>query len=722
MDAATRKAFDATRNFSDKSFKAACYAPYVSMFFTTSGNVVLCCKSQNFSLGNVATERLDEIWNGQRYAAVRKAVDAYVLPSGCQFCDWQISGGDLREAFTHHFDIYAVDDAKAPWPQVMEFAVSNSCNLECVMCCGESSSRIRARRDRLPPLANVYSDVFYEDLRKYLPHLKLARFLGGEPFVTRGNYRIWDMMIADKLKTPCLITTNGTTFDERVERVLKHLPCSIVFSIDGATKATLEKIRVGARFEVLMENARRFIDYTRARNTNFEFSFCLMRENWHEFSAFLEMAESHGVKVAISTVVEPAPFSLYTLPPDELHAIVEQLDRQTPAMMKRLVINREVWTSNVESLRRGASEARRKAAMAIQPGTREEAEEHGTPDSNDHFSIAIAHNREHRREPAIEEALKTPANDARRYHALVLASNLLLELDRRDECDRWVSEAITLAPGRPEAYVTRAWLRDRQGRHEEGFADAQSADRHVAGIGNKEVEISLCGVAGILAARTRRHDAAERWYARLARLAPDDPRAFMWRGWGHVEMNRPEEALEDARAALRLAPNDEWGKRLESCAVDMLAKARDAQRGPRMSDAFVQSPAASAAEQAAARDRAAADLRGWSGAGVDEFLTDPDDVIVEIHEGDGGIVSEDFAAIGVTLRELHSRMAEKFGSDWAFTDVEVSPKRVDRTVKVRDGGEAQTDLRTIVLPRFGEDGTLVGLRILLTRKAAVHAH
>lgn len=722
MDAATRKAFDATRNFSKMSFRSACYAPYVSMFFTTSGNVVACCKSQNFSLGNVATERLDEIWNGKRYAAMRKAVDAYVLPSGCHFCDWQISGGDLKEAFTHHFDIYTIPDSKARWPQVMEFAVSNSCNLECVMCCGESSSRIRARRDRLPPLANVYGDVFYEDLRKYLPHLKLARFLGGEPFVTRGNYRIWDMMIADKLEIPCLITTNGTTFDARVERVLKHLPCSIVFSIDGATKATLEKIRVGARFEVLMEHARRFIEYTRERNTTFEFSFCLMRENWHEFGAFLEMAESHRVKVAVSTVVEPAPFSLYTLPPDDLHAIVDQLDRQTPAIVKRLSINREVWTSNVESLRRGANAARQAAAMKIQPEVRQEEEQHAAPDPNDHFNVAIARHREKRDVEAIEAALKVPANDAHRYHALVLAGNLLLEQDKREECDRWISEAIQLAPGRPEAYVTRAWLRDRQGRHEEGLADAQAADRLVAGVGNKEVEVSMCGVAGILAARTKRNDASERWLERLARLAPEDPRSHMWRGWSHVEMNRPDLALEDARAALRLAPGDEWASRLEKCAVEMLASARAAQGTPRMIDAFARSPQVPAAAQSAARTRAATELTRWSGAGVDEVVTDLSDRIVEIHEGDGGIVSDGVAVAGGSLRDMHSRMAEKLGSEWLFTDLEVSPERIDRTVKVRDGAEAEADLRTIVLPRFASGGELLGLRILLTRKVAVPAH
>src|SRR5262249_32268021 len=163
------------------------------------------------------------------------------------------------------------------------FSLSNVCNFECVQCDGENSSLIRAKRDRLPPLANPYGDGFYDDLREFLPHLRIAKFLGGEPFLTAGCFRIFESMIETRLTTPCYVTTNGSQFNQRVERVLENLPVSIIFSIDGVTKATLEAIRVNARHEVLMENARRFVDYTRRRGTTFLFSFCVMRRNWREF-------------------------------------------------------------------------------------------------------------------------------------------------------------------------------------------------------------------------------------------------------------------------------------------------------------------------------------------------------------------------------------------------------------------------------------------------------
>ena len=190
MEPAVRAPYDAARRTDSNKFQAVCYAPFVSMFFNTTGNVVACCKSHSLSLGNVTTERLDAIWNGPRIAAFRKMVKAYVLPTECGFCSWQIASGDYAGVFTRHFDHYAADDSRELWPRVMEFAISNECNLECVMCSGEWSSRIRARREHLPPVPHVYGEEFFADLRKYLPHLHRAKFLGGEPFLIESNFRI----------------------------------------------------------------------------------------------------------------------------------------------------------------------------------------------------------------------------------------------------------------------------------------------------------------------------------------------------------------------------------------------------------------------------------------------------------------------------------------------------------------------------------------------------
>jgi sulfatase maturation enzyme AslB (radical SAM superfamily) len=190
------------------------------------------------------------------------------------------------------FDRFAVPDETPLWPQQMEFSISNVCNLECIMCRGLWSSAIRARREKLPPLPRLYSEAFFESLWKYLPHVKQLKFLGGEPFLISEYYTLWDRMIDDGLAVPCHATTNGTQYNRKIERVLEHVPMGFAVSMDGATKATLESIRVNAKYEVVMENARRFREYARARKTSFSVTYCLMRQNWHEFGEFCLLADS----------------------------------------------------------------------------------------------------------------------------------------------------------------------------------------------------------------------------------------------------------------------------------------------------------------------------------------------------------------------------------------------------------------------------------------------
>ena len=365
MDPVARSSYDAVRDLTRNRIPAACYAPFVSMYFTTTGHVVACCKSQSLSVGNVVDERLDDIWNGKRLENFRKMVGAYALPADCGFCSWQIQSGDHAGVFARLFDVFGVEEARPRWPKVMEFATSNECNLECVMCTGESSSRIRARRERLPALPDVYGDQFYADLRKYLPHLALAKFLGGEPFLIRGNYRIWDMMIEDGLKTPCIITTNGTWLDARVERVLESLPVSILLSIDGATKETVEAVRVGAKFEVLMENTRRFIEMTRRRGTMFKFIHSIVRRNWSEFPDFLLLAESLGVSTDVCTVVNPPQFSIYTWPAAKLREVVATLEARDAELSRRLELNLPIWRSTLTSLQKNATEEQTRTALTL---------------------------------------------------------------------------------------------------------------------------------------------------------------------------------------------------------------------------------------------------------------------------------------------------------------------------------------------------------------------
>jgi len=342
--------YDKTRDLSIKPFKALCYAPFNTLYFDNNGNVRVCCHNGTFPVGNILESSIEEIWHGDKIKKLRDAMKAYEFGPGCQFCEMQTKE-TFNNAAMARFDRLKVPSDEPEWPSQLEFSISNSCNLECVMCRGFWSSAIRARREKLPPLPRHYGDPFFESLWKLLPSLQRMKFLGGEPFLITEYYRIWDYMIEHGLSIPCHVTTNGTQYNSKVAKYIDKIPFSFSISMDGVTKETVESVRVNAKFEEVRANAARFRDYAKQRGTSFSLTFCLMRMNWHEFGDYCKLADEWECAVGINTVVNPPQFGIYTLPREELLKVLKGMEEQIPVMERDLSRNRHVWFGELERIK-----------------------------------------------------------------------------------------------------------------------------------------------------------------------------------------------------------------------------------------------------------------------------------------------------------------------------------------------------------------------------------
>ncbi len=341
----------------------ACAAPFTSMYLDQRGQVRACCQNDFHLLGNVTRQRLLDIWRGPRAAELRRALAAHDLDLGCDFCQWPVAKGRPDLAFARWFDEFPVTSDDPPWPQQLELAVSNTCNLQCVMCDGEWSSSIRARREHLPPLPKAYDDAFFEDLTAFLPHLRKVKFLGGEPFLAAETLRVMDLLVEAGLRTDCHVTTNGTQWSPRVERILDRLPVGVSVSVDAATAETYQSIRVGSSWATLQANLDRFQARAEANGTYLGLTFCLMVPNWHEFFAFCRAADDRGLEAAVNTVRHPHHLSLYQLDADALTEVVDALEATERARGGELGASREVWTRELDRLRDQLADRRAGAAV-----------------------------------------------------------------------------------------------------------------------------------------------------------------------------------------------------------------------------------------------------------------------------------------------------------------------------------------------------------------------
>ena len=470
MEQVERAAFDAQRNFGDKAFRSACYAPFTSLNFTPVGDVQVCCKNETYVLGNVGRQSIGEIWNGATLAHLRKALNDYRFDLGCEICEWGIVSGDFRGSNAASFEEYAVESADPEWPQTMGFAVSNNCNFECIMCGGELSSSIRAHRDGLPPMRKVYGDAFFEDLRPYLRRLRQAIFYGGEPFLTPECFRIWDMMLEDGLTPHCHVTTNASQYNAKVERILDAIPFSLSLSVDGASRETVEKIRINVNFEEYSRNIRRFREHARQHGRHLNLSFCLMQQNWHEFGDVLLLADSLECTVFVNTVVGPDHCSLYSLPGAELGRVVDELERQGAQLEDKLTINRGLWKNQLAYLRRNAVEKASEPLIQIRGAIL------ASPPNEESYMYSLrAAERlasEGRWHEALAETLKVDESNIWYYYSLLARAHIRRSMGDVDGAEAELERAMEYCRKPREALVARGWLRYGVGRIEESLQDA----------------------------------------------------------------------------------------------------------------------------------------------------------------------------------------------------------------------------------------------------------
>jgi MoaA/NifB/PqqE/SkfB family radical SAM enzyme len=346
--------YDEGRDFTGKAFRSACYAPFSTFELDPLGFVLPCCMNNAYPLGNVTEQRLLDIWRGPRTAALRDALEHYDFGYGCGTCRWEAEHGKESPQY-RQYDRLPAEDREMPWPSEIGFCLSNTCNLECIHCNGLYSSRIRSRVEKRPPIPKVYGDEFFEDLRSFLPHLRTARFVGGEPFMMREHHRVWDQLIEMGLRPDCHVTTNGTQYNDKVERVLANLPVHVLVSMDSSHKDQFEAIRRNADFDTVVANLDRFQAYAADAGTDVVINHCLMRDNWREFPDMLRFAEARGLTLSTSTVFNE-PFTLYTAPMDELREVVDTLEGRSGEMEADLTINVGIWRSEVAQLRQSLDE------------------------------------------------------------------------------------------------------------------------------------------------------------------------------------------------------------------------------------------------------------------------------------------------------------------------------------------------------------------------------
>lgn len=160
--------------------------------------------------------------------------------------------------------------------------ITSGCNLNCLMCDTHSATR---------PAGQMSLDMFARGLDELdaigCKHLSYHTI--GEPTIHKQFDTI--LQLSHERGFQVFLSTNGMLLDRYVDALTRWPVATLRFSIDGATKETYERIRVGGDFDRLLANLRLMHDAVVAGDlpTTMQIDVTMSQDNLHEVPLFFEV-------------------------------------------------------------------------------------------------------------------------------------------------------------------------------------------------------------------------------------------------------------------------------------------------------------------------------------------------------------------------------------------------------------------------------------------------
>jgi radical SAM protein with 4Fe4S-binding SPASM domain len=205
-------------------------------------------------------------------------------------------------------------------PQRLVFEMTNSCNLNCVMC-GRNAKHFK------PTHFNMEWLIKFEDSAKHIEEVTLMGW--GEP--TMHPQFVDFLKWANSHGLRKYFCTNGMRLGELLPQIFEQQVDVIAVSIDAADSEHNKEIRRGSDFGKIMSNLGSIVDEKRRHDTPWpymNFVTTLMKKNLHELPKIVQLAADIGLdeaKAVFLTVFDEAMLheSLYA-DMDEVKKVFEQ--------------------------------------------------------------------------------------------------------------------------------------------------------------------------------------------------------------------------------------------------------------------------------------------------------------------------------------------------------------------------------------------------------------
>ncbi len=258
-----------------------CPRPYDTLLIDKQGSCYACeCQSWlPQSIGNLQIKTLSEILSDNQK---RQHIQSSIEDGTYRYCN---------EHQCSYIKSNAVLHGQPDRIQHLRLAIDDSCNLRCPSC---RKRLVFHKEGSAYDLGIRLADRINDWLREYQHPIQVHIGSDGDPFASHV-YRHFMDQTPERDNIKYSILTNALMFKEfapRVPYVISNLN-ELGVSIDGASKDTYEKLRLGGRWEKINENLD-YISYLKDKHGfRFILHYVVQKDNYHEMEDIVLLGEKH---------------------------------------------------------------------------------------------------------------------------------------------------------------------------------------------------------------------------------------------------------------------------------------------------------------------------------------------------------------------------------------------------------------------------------------------
>ena len=317
----------------DLKIKSRCARPYDTVLIDKQGSCYACeCTAWlPQSIGNLQIKPLSDILNSEMH----KHLQDSIADGTYRYCNNQLCSYIRTNWF----------DEPAGGIKHLRLAIDDSCNLRCGSC---RKGLIFHKEGSAYNLGIRLADRINEWLYKHEQPIQVHIGSDGDPFASHV-YRHFMEQTPERDNIKYSLLTNALMFKEfhtRVPYVIRNLN-ELGVSIDGASKETYEKLRLGGRWDKVNENLQSIAESKQKHGFKFILYFVVQKDNHHEMDDMLALGERYGADRVNFSMIEDwgvLPDFKSKLPPVDDNGFKEMLERCTRSKLGK------TWISRIELL------------------------------------------------------------------------------------------------------------------------------------------------------------------------------------------------------------------------------------------------------------------------------------------------------------------------------------------------------------------------------------